>query len=176
MHHPSENKSDVIFVLNLVSRHKAGGGTIPRILDLDTRWKSVVKFRTLLHCDRESDPGIHWLDPRAGLDPFEKINSFRFRESNPDSPIVKSVAWSLCRLKYSSFSRLKRKLCLKSNIPFYFRSSFQVNLFKGATKILQASAFIASLSAKVFYDEQILAPHRTAKLEDHSLSGVCDFI
>jgi hypothetical protein len=86
------------------------------------------------------------------LEQFWKLA--HFRETNPDIPVVKPIARSLCRLKYSGYFCLKHKLCLTADIPFYFRSAFQVDLFKGTTKILQACAFIVSLSANFFYDEE----------------------
>jgi hypothetical protein len=72
------------------------GGVIPRILDLGTR-RECSASRPGRFIPRERAPGTHWIGgwvgPRAVLDTVvkRKIPSL-FRESNPRTPIVQSVA------------------------------------------------------------------------------------
>jgi hypothetical protein len=73
------------------------GGIAPRILDLGTRWRRVVRFTPLPLYPRGRAPGTHWIGgwvgPRAVLEAVvkRKIPSFR-RESNPRTWIVQPVA------------------------------------------------------------------------------------
>jgi hypothetical protein len=73
------------------------GGTSPRILHLDTRWRWMVSFTGRPLYPRVRASGTHWIGgwvgPRADLDTVmkRKIPSPR-RESNPRTPIVQPVA------------------------------------------------------------------------------------
>jgi len=55
-----------------------GGGRTPRILNLGTRWRSVVSFM-FMSGPREKAPGTHWTEgrtgPRACLDALEKTEA-----------------------------------------------------------------------------------------------------
>jgi hypothetical protein len=75
------------------------GATAPRILNLGTRWRWVVRFMPLalyLPPSGERAPGIHligaWVGPRAGLDAVvkRKIPSC-CRDSNPHHPARSST-------------------------------------------------------------------------------------
>jgi hypothetical protein len=69
----------------------------PRILDLDTRWRSVVSFTPRPLYPQGKATGTHWIGgwmgPRTGLDAVanRKIPS-PHRESNPRTQIVQPVA------------------------------------------------------------------------------------
>jgi hypothetical protein len=85
-------KSSLYF--NWAPRHEGvleSGGTAPRILDPDTRWRRVVSFTsTGRFTSREIAPGIHWIGglvgPRTGLDTMEKRKiPSPCRDSNPRS-------------------------------------------------------------------------------------------
>jgi hypothetical protein len=55
------------------------------ILDLGTVWRWVVRFTPRPPYPRDRRIG-GWVDPRAGLDALEKINSCPRRESKPGRP------------------------------------------------------------------------------------------
>jgi hypothetical protein len=86
------------------------GGIIPRILDLDTRWRWVVSFTPRPFYPQGKSPQypVHRKlggGPRVGLDTAvkRKVPSLRLG-SNPRTPIVQPVAQSLHRLSYDDSS------------------------------------------------------------------------
>jgi hypothetical protein len=87
------------------------GGIAPRILDLCTKWRWVVRFTPRPLYPQGKSPGTHWIGgvvgPRAVLDTVvkRKIPSPR-RESNSRIPIVQPVAqrytdWAIRALGYT---------------------------------------------------------------------------
>jgi len=61
----------------------------------------------------------------AGWTPEQFWKVVPFRESNPDIPVIKPIARSLCLLKYSGYFCLRHKPDLTADIPFYFWAAFQ---------------------------------------------------
>jgi hypothetical protein len=62
------------------------------LLDLVTRWRSVVSFTTLSLCPGERAAGTHrigdWVGPRVGVDGVRERKILHCRESNPGNPVV----------------------------------------------------------------------------------------
>jgi len=99
----------------------------------------------------------------AGWTPEQFWKLVPFRESNPDIAVIKPIPRSLCLLKYSAYFCLKHKLYLTADIPFYFWI-----YSKGPPKSCR-NVLLSSPCLPVSFTM------RKVSLEDHPLSGVCDW-
>jgi hypothetical protein len=94
---PSSHKQSKVKVTLFLTSHHAmetysrSVGIVPRILNIDIRWRWVVSFTPRSLYPGERAPGTHriggWMNPKANLDAVakRKIPASR-RESNPGRP------------------------------------------------------------------------------------------
>jgi hypothetical protein len=78
-------------------RPRSSRDSAPRILNLGTRYSWVVGFTLRSLYPEGNVCGTHWIGvwvtTKVVINATEKIICYPYRESNPDSPILKSAAW-----------------------------------------------------------------------------------